>query len=316
MLYRLFQWVGGIALHWFYRDVRVLHSDRIPRNGPLLIAMNHQNALVDAIVAQAVVPRDLRMTAKATLAQGIAGATLMRLAGVILLRRTTDETGSADPLRNRTSFESIIAELRAGGAVLIFPEGKSHNEPVIAPLKTGLARAALRAREAGVTGIQIIPIGVTFESKAEPNTVVVAQVAEVISVDDWPNDDHQKLTDAVAERLRLVSLTADINPKTEDPVSTTLYGRRWPVRAAAWWGRITHKVPITYARRLALRKSSDEGEPAMYTMTFGLALVLLSYVVGATAVALIFNGITALLFLASLVVGAYWAAYAEHRPES
>ncbi|MGI8546188.1 MAG: 1-acyl-sn-glycerol-3-phosphate acyltransferase [Gemmatimonadaceae bacterium] len=309
MLYGFLQWVGGIALHWFYRDVRIVHGDRIPRSGPLLVAVNHQNALVDAILAQCVIPRPLRITAKATLAEGFFGGMMVKLVGIIPLRRMADDpTSASDPARNRRSFERIIEELRKDQAILVFPEGKSHNEPEVAPLKTGLARAALRARESGVSGIHIVPIGLTFESKAEPGTVVVAQVGEVIAVDDWSGDSAHALTEQVAENLRAVSFTGDV----EDFAEGVQHRPPALVRIASEWGHVTHKIPIKLARKLAIKQSNDEGEPAMYTMIYGVGLTLLAYAIQIPIVWLVAGGLAATLYLVSLVVGAYYAAYADH----
>ena len=51
MIYTALKWITGIALHWFYGDIRVVGKDKIPARGPLLIAVNHQNALVDSLIA-------------------------------------------------------------------------------------------------------------------------------------------------------------------------------------------------------------------------------------------------------------------------
>ena len=299
------QWIGGIAIHWFYRDIRAIGTGKVPAHGPVLVAMNHQNAMVDAIIAHAVVPRKLRMTAKATLGQGLLGGLMMRSLGIIPLRRTTDEGSSSSPIRNRAAFDAMIDELRAGGAILMFPEGKSHNEPTVAPLKTGLARAALRARDNGVRGIRIVPIGLTFESKAKPGTAVVAQAGDIVDVDTWAGDDPHALTAEIADRLSAVSLSAQIPAAGPSPQRNLI------VRFFAWWGEITHRLPVSLARRWAERRSEDEGEPAMYTMTFGLGLILLSYVVQGVIVGLLAGWIIALIYVASLVIGAYWAAYAD-----
>jgi 1-acyl-sn-glycerol-3-phosphate acyltransferase len=308
VLYALAQWIGGIALHWFYRDIRVVHGERIPEYGPLLIAMNHQNALVDAMLAWWVAPRDIRLTAKASLAEAPGGGLLMNALGIIPLRRAADERGPADPMRNRAAFTRIATELALGRAILIFPEGRSHNEPVVAPLKSGLARIALHARGEGVRDLCILPIGITFQNKAVPNTDVVVEVGEPIVMDEWPGHSAQELTDAVAERLRAVSLTGAI--AIGEAVTVVRHG--WLVRVAAWWGRVTHEIPIRIARRLALAKSADEGEPAMYTMTFGLGLTLLSYAIEIPLVWWILGPWVAIAFAVSLPIGAYWAAYADH----
>jgi 1-acyl-sn-glycerol-3-phosphate acyltransferase len=47
------------------------------------------------------------------------------------------------------SFRTVSEALDANSAVLIFPEGTSHDDPQLAPLRTGLARMALVAALAG-----------------------------------------------------------------------------------------------------------------------------------------------------------------------
>ena len=311
MIQRFAHWLGGIALHWFYSDVEVIHKDRIPSSGPILVAMNHQNALIDALLALWIVPRELRITAKATLGDSIPGALLMKGIGIIPLRRISDDPTSTDRVRNRHAFEAMICELRRGGAILIFPEGKSHNDPEIAPLKTGLARAALRARESGVSGIQIVPIGITFENKAQPGTGVLAQVGNPISMDDWIGNDARNLTEVVRQRLRAVSMVDDAY-RSRNPATAR---RNSFVRLAAWWGRVMHEIPLRLAYREAVRLSADAGEPAMYTITLGFGAILLSYLIEVPIVWLLLGRIVGFLFLASLVTGAYWAAYADHPAE-
>ena len=195
--------------------------------------------------------------------------------------------------------------------MLVFPEGKSHNEPEIAPLKTGLARAALRARDVGVKNIRIVPIGITFANKAQPGTAVLAEVGESMAMDEWSGDDVHDLTEAVADKLRTISLLGEITPGERQPARK----RNVAIRLAAWWGRVMHEIPLRIARREAMRRSADAGEPAMYTMTFGLAAVLISYLIEVPIVWALFGWIAALAFLTSLVIGAYWAAYADHSPE-
>ncbi len=310
MIQKLARWLGGVALHWFYRDVRITGLDRIPLQGPILIAMNHQNALVDALLALWIVPREVRLTAKATLGDSILGRLLLKIVGIIPLQRASDGSNTSDPIRNRNSFKAMIEEMGHGGAVLVFPEGKSHNEPEVAPLKTGLARAALRARDAGIHGIQIIPIGITFEEKSQPDTAVHAQVGDPILVDDWAGDDARVLTQAIADTLRTISLTGDISPR----ISSVPAQRNAPIRLAAWWGRTMHTIPLRVARRQAIRLSEDEGEPAMYTMTLGFGAIIISYLIEVPTVCLLFGWMVALIFFASLITGAYWAAYADHSP--
>lgn len=320
MIYSLLRWIDGIALHWFYADIRVVGKERIPARGPLLIAVNHQNALVDSLIAGWVVPRRIAMTAKATLADNPIVGLVFRMLQVVPLRRVSDEArrsnGSPfDRSRNREAFREIIDLLKQNGAVLIFPEGKSHNKFGLEPLKTGLARLALQARdECAVTGLRILPLGLVFENKAVPGTVVGARFGEVIDVDTWPDANHTTLTEEIATRLRAVSEAAGLPTiEGDSPEKRRSSVRERLVAVAAWWGRLTHQTPVRIARSIAVRWSDGADEPAMLTILFGIGLVLLTYAIHLTIVGVLARSIwIAAIYLISLLTGAYWAAFEQH----
>jgi 1-acyl-sn-glycerol-3-phosphate acyltransferase len=321
MTYTLLRWIAGIALHWFYRDIRLVGKDHIPTDGPLIIAVNHQNALVDSLLVSWLMPRRLALTAKATLADNWLLALVFRLLHVVPLRRVSDEATKdglpPDRSRNTQAFTEIARVLKQGGAVLIFPEGKSHNESGLEPLKTGLARLALQARDNdGISGLRILPIGLLFEDKAAPDTVAGARVGQAIQMDSWEGIDHQELTAEIAERLRRVSQDAELPSPQFDANSVTkpIALREHLISLAAWWGRLTHHVPVRMARSIALRRSTNADEPAMLTILFGIGLVLVTYAVHLTLIGLIAHSFLAVcLYLIALVNGAYWAAFHRHR---
>ena len=320
MIYNLLKWITGIALHWFYRDICVIGSEKIPADVPLLIAANHQNALVDSLIVGWVVPRRITMTAKATLAENPLISLLFRMLGVVPLRRASDEIRKAgqvsvDHSRNTGAFREILNVLNRNGSVLIFPEGKSHNEIGLEPLKTGLARLALKARDdCSIKGVTILPLGLVFEDKGAPGTIVGAHVGEPIKMDSWPSSDHVALIEEVSRRLRRVSEEAGLPTSTEKSVTQT--EKPWReklIAVAAAWGRLTHKLPIRTARRIAVKRSVDADQPAMLTITFGTGLVLLTYIIHLTIVGTLVHSFwISALYLAGLVTGAYWAAFEQH----
>jgi hypothetical protein len=53
----------------------------------------------------------------------------------------------------------------------------------------------------------------------------------------------------------------------------------------------------------------------MYTMTLGLAATLVSYLIEVPIVWALLGRVVGLVFLASLVTGAYYAAYTERFPK-
>ena len=230
--YHVLRGFGRLALRWFYRDVEVVGIERLPATGPVLLASNHPNALVDALVIGCTLRRPVTLTAKATLLDNPITRRLLRAAGVVPLRRASDArnggSGTLNPSRNANAFSAVLDVLEQGGIVLVFPEGKSHSDPELAPLKTGLARMALMARDERRLTVPILPVGLTFERKWEPRSRVLMYVGRPVSADAAaPNADAVTgLTDRVNAGLREVTLNF---PTPDDArrvlaVSTTLTG--------------------------------------------------------------------------------------------
>jgi 1-acyl-sn-glycerol-3-phosphate acyltransferase len=320
MIYNALRWINGVALHWFYRDIRITGRERIPTGVPLLIAANHQNSLVDSLIVAWVMPRRIAMTAKATLTENPLIALLFRIVGVVPLRRVSDEArkangASSDRSRNAEAFREILNLLEYRRAVLIFPEGKSHNEVGLEPLKTGLARLALRARdERSLKGVTILPLGLLFEDKGVPGTAIGARVGEPIELDSWPTTDHVGLTEEIARRLRSVSEDAAL-PLTKEERSASGKDslRERLITLAASWGRLTHQFPVRIARSIAVRQSTDADQPAMLTIVFGIGFVLLTYAIHLAIIGMLVHSFwIGCLYLAGLLSGAYWAAFERH----
>jgi glycerol-3-phosphate O-acyltransferase / dihydroxyacetone phosphate acyltransferase len=213
MLYALLRAVAAVALRWYYADVVVQGAERAPRERPLLVVANHPNALIDALFIGTALHRRVLLTAKATLFEQPAVGTLLRAVGVIPLRRASDERRagrSMAPERNVHAFEQVSAALRRRGCVLVFPEGVSHDDPSIAPLRSGAARMAMHARDEGVADLAILPVGLVYEAKERPGSGVLLRVGEPLVLEDWlastAEPDGAMLTATIDALLRSVTL--------------------------------------------------------------------------------------------------------------
>jgi 1-acyl-sn-glycerol-3-phosphate acyltransferase len=326
MIYRLLRWLSGIALHWFYGEIRIRGDERVPQGFPLLLAVNHQNALIDALLSAWVIPRRVTLTAKATLTQHPLNAWLFRAVGIVTFRRAVDERERVKAEagvvleRNDVAFQQLVDVLGHNGTVLIFPEGKSHSEPGLAPLKTGLARIALQARtDGGISAIHIVPIGLAFQDKGTPGTMVVAHIGEPLSLDEWiehreadPAGQIGMLTEAVAERLEsAVALGVEELREPSPPDTVGMFARMF-----AAWGRWNFKLPIELARARAIRGARSPDQPAMFTIINGVMLILLFSIVQTLAIGILLGWYWGALYFATLIPGAYWAAFADHPAEA
>lgn len=147
----------------YFRDIERLGAapDRNTR-GRVFVA-NHTNALIDPVVVMTDARCPISPVAKSTL-WNIPGLNwLLDRAGAVPIIRRKD-TPDKDASANVAVFDKIAAHLSGGGNILIFPEGTSHSEPRLAPLRTGAARMLLAANEQ--VGMDDRRVPLTFQAVA------------------------------------------------------------------------------------------------------------------------------------------------------
>ena len=203
---RLARGLARLLLRVFYRDVEAQGLERVPERGAVVFVANHGNALVDPMLLVGLLPRVPRFLAKHTLWSNPAVRPLLALAGSIPVYRAQDG-GTA---RNDETFARCFEVLAAGGAVGLFPEGISHDEPALQPLRTGAARIALGARAAGAEPMAVVPVGLTFEEKGRFRSRALVAVGDpILPAPEAHAEDAaavRALTEAIDAGLRDVTL--------------------------------------------------------------------------------------------------------------
>ena len=208
------------ALVRLYYPTRTVEGwERIPPGKPLVFVLNHPNGLLDPMVLRVATGVPARFLAKATLFGSALGRLAMDAFGSIPIHRAHESGARAgDASRNDESFARCRAELAAGGAMALFPEGVSHSDPQLRPLKTGAARIALsaEAEHDGNLGITVVPVGLYYERKTLFRSSVLLVVGEPIAVApllaDYRRDERatvENLTEAIDARLDDVVLQAE-----------------------------------------------------------------------------------------------------------
>jgi glycerol-3-phosphate O-acyltransferase / dihydroxyacetone phosphate acyltransferase len=199
---------AGLAA--FFRRLEVGGREHLPADGPVLLVPNHTNAFVDALVVVAVVPRRVTLTAKSTLFGHPVLRVLLKAVGAIPLHRRQDRSEGADPSANVDALSECRRRLARGDAVCIFPEGVSHSDSRLRPLKTGAARIALDADLEGSMPLVIIPVGLHYEAKERFRSALWVRLGAPIDVAAWrasnPGDGPRELTEEVERRLRALTL--------------------------------------------------------------------------------------------------------------
>ncbi len=200
----------------FYRRVEVVGAEHLPACGPLIVAANHQNAMLDPMLLLAAAGRPLVPVAKAPLFRHPLIGPFVRLAGAIPVHRRVD--AGADPAANAEMFRHAVAGLAAGRALLIFPEGASQPQPMLMPLRSGAARMLLAAEAAHVgLGVRLVPAGLVYHEpgrfRAGRALVVFGDPVDTtefvrLYARDAP-EAARRLTEHLAGRLRALIVDAD-----------------------------------------------------------------------------------------------------------
>jgi glycerol-3-phosphate O-acyltransferase / dihydroxyacetone phosphate acyltransferase len=202
--------VSRTALRIYYR----LRSGgaAVPDRGAVLLVANHPNSLLDPALVVVAAGRPVRFLAKAPLFTDPLVGWLIRGAGAIPVHRRQDDPSQMQ--RNDDAFGAAHEALRQGDAVGIFPEGLSHDEPALAPLRTGAARIALGAARARGGTFPIIPVGLVLRDKgvfrSEALVLVGAPVewADLAAAGDT-KETVEALTARIDDGLRDVTINLD-----------------------------------------------------------------------------------------------------------
>lgn len=190
----------------FYRRIETSGLELVPREGAVLLIANHTNGLVDPTLVLKVLPRPVVFVAKSTLWKiPLLGRLLDLLDCVPVIRKkeAAGEISSKGEERNSASFERLAGELRRGGCVLIFPEGRSHSDPRLSEMRTGAARILLLSKRSPV----VLPVGFWFTKKEEFRSDVLLRFGAPVEPPAVPG--VESWTEAMGKALEAVTLNAD-----------------------------------------------------------------------------------------------------------
>lgn len=205
-----------LILRIFYHRIEVAGLELIPQSGPVIFVLNHPNGLIDPVFILCLAPRPASLLGKSTLFKMPVIGWLARALDTMPVYRQQDK--GEDPKRNKETFQKCRELLERGGSLALFPEGVSHSEPSLRPLKTGAARIALGAAAAGMKQpLQIVPAGLYYTAKATFRSAALLYFGTPITVApvaldesfEPPREAARELSNRLDKALREVTLNAD-----------------------------------------------------------------------------------------------------------
>ena len=123
----------------------------------------------------------------------------------IPVSRAQDSSHPGYAEQNRDMFAACYDALAGDATIVLFPEGQSHSESELQPLKTGAARIALgAARQHSELGVRFVPVGLKFGTRERFRSRVLLTIGEPIDPLDGvsdPDPEDRESLQAVTERL-------------------------------------------------------------------------------------------------------------------
>ncbi|AWM34102.1 lysophospholipid acyltransferase family protein [Hymenobacter nivis] len=221
LAYHIMKPIVQASLRVFFRRAEVRHPKRLALPGPLLLAVNHPNTLMDPLLVAAHMPRPAAFLAKSTFFKNPVLRAIFESVNCLPIYRRQDAEAAATAsgralnaaelhAQNEAAFGKCYDYLEQGRAIMIFPEGVSLNERKLRPLKTGAARIALgaEARHNFQLGVHVLPVGINYFDPTRFRSDVLLNVAPPIRVADYaaayaadPDAAADALTAAIRQAL-------------------------------------------------------------------------------------------------------------------
>ena len=272
--------LGRWAVRVFYRRIEVTGLANVPASGPVIVVANHANSLIDGVIIGAMLPRTPRFLTASIVWDFKAVVPVLHAAGVVPVYRRQDGRHEGGPIEE--TFDVASDLLAEGGVLAIFPEGLSHNDSRLLPIKTGVARIALETLAAHPDlDLKILPVYLHYADKARFRSSVLMQVGAPIGarneLPDFLSTETATRSQAVRalksrvrdallqvslqsstwEDVRLVSCAAEIwrsvqRPRDTDPDLPGVVANHRRVLAGARWLRINRQEDWAKMREAVL----------------------------------------------------------------
>jgi len=203
-------------IHFFYDKVTVVGANKVPDDKPVILAINHQNALMDALNVICALKGPSVFMTRADVFKSGKIAKMLRFFKMLPIYRIRDGIKSLQ--NNDAVFEESIGIMEGKGRLGILPEGNHFGERNLRVLKKGIARIAFQAEERNnfELDIQVIPVGLDYSHYINFGADLLVQFGDPISIRDFKElyqEHNQRGMQAFLAELRkkMIPLMLHIN---------------------------------------------------------------------------------------------------------
>jgi 1-acyl-sn-glycerol-3-phosphate acyltransferase len=161
MLYGFVQVIARMAIRLYCRDLKLNKTWPLTAEGPLLLAANHPNSFLDAIILCTLFRQPVYSLARGDAFKGKFIRSLLTALKLLPVYRVSEGVENLE--ENYQTFRQCREIFKRKGIVLIFSEGKCINEWHLRTLKKGTARLAISCWEDAIP-VKVLPVAINYSS--------------------------------------------------------------------------------------------------------------------------------------------------------
>lgn len=228
MLYHILKFILTIGIRIYYKEIKIVGKEHIPKTGPLIIAANHPNTLMDAWIVGMICKQPIYYMTKATFFSTNFKKRVLKSLKMVPINRAHE--GKQIGVDNKASFEACYQLLEDGKFLVIFPEGTSFKERVLRKLKSGTARIALETEKRNnfELGVKIVTVGINYAMPERFQSRILVSISEPFEVKNMKEkyaENPTKASKEVTEKIRinLEQVLATTLDKEHDEITENLY---------------------------------------------------------------------------------------------
>lgn len=180
--------------------------ENIPRDGAVILAPNHSNTLMDALVVLKSNPGITVFGARADIFRKPFIARLLRFARIVPMVRVRD--GLHNVVQNYKTMEEIVEVLENSIKFCMFSEGTHRMKHSMLPIRKGIFRIALAANEkfGAEKPVYVLPMGLEYGSYVRYKSSLVISYGNPINITEFVKEhdgcSEQELYRLLTEELR------------------------------------------------------------------------------------------------------------------
>jgi 1-acyl-sn-glycerol-3-phosphate acyltransferase len=216
LLYALLKIPARLALKIYCKKLQINHKAIATIKGPLLLACNHPNSFLDAILLCTIFNKPVFSLARGDAFKKPFVAKILKALHILPVYR--EREGTEHLQKNYDTFDACINIFKQDGIVLIFSEALCINEWHLRPLKKGTARLAAAAWQQNIP-LQILPIGINYSSFTAFGKHIIINTGEIINKENFAtqlNTDGKLLNDITSSiQSQLSNLVYEIDKGDE-----------------------------------------------------------------------------------------------------